>query len=667
MAKHEDIACRLSELRETINHHNYRYYVLDSPEVSDSEFDELMRTLAALEAAYPELITSDSPSQRVGGAPAPGFQPVRHRKKMFSLANTFSPGELTAFLDRVERELGSGVRYMCELKMDGVAVSLTYENGVYVRAATRGDGVTGEDITANIKTIRAVPLRLLGKPPSLLEVRGEAYLTKEQFRLINEERQAQDQPRFANPRNAAAGSLRQLDPKITAGRNLAIFVFALGYVESVRFAGHREVLEYLMRAGFPVNPNNRPAGSAQEALDFCEHWQREKNSLPYEIDGVVVKIDRLDWQRQMGSTSKTPRWAVAYKFPAQERTTRLVDIFASVGRTGAITPTAILEPVDVGGVMVGRATLHNEDEIRRKDVKVGDLVIVRRAGDVIPEIVAPVTSKRTGAERDWEMPKECPVCGARVERLVGEAVSRCTNIACPKQVFERMVHFGSRDAMDIEGLGPAVVKHLLSSGVVKDISDIYCLNQTELMRIVPHFAQKAAENLLKAIGESKKRSLEKVLFGLGIRHVGAHVAEILARRFHDVDKLMGASQDDLLAIDEVGPGIAESVTFFFSEPRNREIIAKLREYGLGMKAETSQEERELEGLSFVFTGALNSMSRAQARAAVKAMGAKVSESVGPATDYVVVGEGPGSKYKKALDLGVKVIAEAEFLRMIGAG
>jgi DNA ligase (NAD+) len=668
LSEREAAAGKAAGLRDAINYHNYRYYVLDSPEISDAEYDQLMAELAELEAAYPELVTPDSPTQRIGAAPAAVFEPVKHRSRMLSLANAFSYEELDAFFARIEREMDSStIDYVCELKMDGVAVSLTYEHGRYVRGATRGDGATGEDITANLKTLKSLPLRLRGSAPAVLEVRGEAYLTKDRFRLINEERLEEGKPLFANPRNAAAGSLRQLDPKITARRELAIYLFAVGYVEGVEFADHWQSLEWLRDAGFPVNPNNHLARSSREAAEFCRRQEEARHTLPYQIDGVVLKVNPFAWQEKLGSTAKTPRWAVAYKFPAEERTTRLLDIVPSVGRTGAITPTAILEPVDVGGVKVGRATLHNEDEIRRKDVRVGDWVLVRRAGDVIPEVIAPIPSRRTGDEREWRVPATCPACGAKVERLAGEVASRCTNSACPKQIFERLVHFGSRVAMDIEGMGPSVVEHLLASGKVEDIADIYSLDKEQLVEIVPHFAGKAADNLVRAVEASKERPLERLLVGLGIKFVGARMSEVLASTFGELDRIIEADYDRLVAIEEVGPKIAQSVETFFREPRNLRVVEKLKRAGLNTKAAApAPAERPLAGLSFVLTGTMSSMPRSSAKDRIKELGGRALDSVSGNTDYLVAGREPGSKYDKARELGIKILSEDEFLKMIGA-
>ncbi len=658
---------KIEQLRKQINYHNYRYYVLDSPEISDSEFDQLMAELQALEEKYPELITPESPTQRVGGTPAEQFTPVRHRTKMLSLANAFSLAELDSFFSRIERELKGGkIELVCELKMDGVAVSLEYEKGLYVRGATRGDGEVGEDITANIKTIRSLPLVLQSQdPPDYLEVRGEAYLSKESFKQINREREIENKPLFANPRNAAAGSLRQLDPQITASRDLDIYLFALGEVEGKSFASQWGVLEFMRSVGFPVNPHIRLVSSIKEAYQFCQTWQQKREDLPYEIDGVVIKVNDLKQQEILSETSKAPRWAVAYKFPAEQRTTKLKDIIVSIGRTGAATPTAILEPVRIAGSTVGRATLHNEDEIHRKDIRIGDTVIVQKAGDVIPEVVASVISKRTGKEKIFQMPRVCPVCTATIRRLPGEAVAYCTNLSCPAQVFERLLHFGSRAAMDIDGFGPSVIKSFLKSGTVRDPADIYFLSQEEIKKLVPHFQDKAAANLYQAIARSKNRPLSRLLFALGIRFVGSHTAEVLAQKFLSMDKLSQASEEDLTSISEIGPVTAKSLVTFFSQPENLSLIDKLKEAGVTMtEVSTKPSEGELSGVTFVLTGTLKSMSRKIAEERIKQLGGNTSSTVSRKVNVVVVGESPGSKLEKAKDLGIEIMDETDFLKLL---
>ncbi len=659
-------ARRIAELREKINLHSYQYYVFDSPEIPDDEYDALSRELENLENAYPELVTADSPTQRIGAPPSDAFAPVEHGSRMMSLANADSQEELEAFFARVEKELGeSAIEYVCEPKIDGVAVAVVYEDGRYIRGATRGDGLVGEDITGNIRTIRSLPLRLRSEAPGAVEVRGEAYLGKEEFKLISEERLDEGEAPFANPRNAAAGSLRQLDPKVAAARRLSAYLFAVGRNDSAAFTTQWGALEWLKSAGLPVNPHSKLVSDSSQAAAYCRQLQESRFELPYQIDGAVIKVNRLDWQEELGATAKSPRWAIAYKFPPEEQTTTVIDIIAGVGRTGAVTPTAVMEPVEVAGVTVSRATLHNEDEVRRKDIRIGDKVVVRRAGEVIPEIVKPIIEARTGAETEWVLPANCPECGARVVRPTGESVARCTNMACPKQVFERLVHFGSRRAMDIEGFGPAVVEHLLASGRVRDVADIYNLSADDLEESVSHFKEKAAANLAQAITASKDRPLERVLFGLGIRHVGARTAEILAAEFKDMDTLAGADFERLQAIEEVGPKIAESIETFFQEDDNRGIIEKLRAAGVTMTApEGPARMSTLAGTTWVFTGTLSKMSRAQAQELVKERGGKATGSVSRSTDYVVAGLEAGSKLEKARELGVKVLTEAEFLEML---
>ncbi|MCL5290937.1 MAG: NAD-dependent DNA ligase LigA [Actinobacteria bacterium] len=658
---------RISKLRDLLNYHSYRYYVLDAPEISDAEYDELMRELVELEREYHELITPDSPTQRVGAPPAEAFTPVKHRGRMLSLDNAFSYDELAAFYQRVTGSLGMDeVDLVCELKVDGVAVAVTFENGAFIRAATRGDGVTGEDVTANVKTIRSVPLRLKGNNlPPVFELRGEAFLSKAKFAEINREREENELSLFANPRNAAAGSLRQKDPKQTAKRALDIFIFSAHDTTLLGVQAQWEFLAKLRELGLKVNPNIKKVSSIEGVFAFCEEWAEKRHTLPYEIDGVVVKVDSIAFQARLGETSKAPRWAIAYKFPAEQVTSVIRQISVRVGRTGALTPTAFFDPVRIAGSTVTAATLHNEDEIRRKDVRVGDAVLVQKAGDVIPEVVAVVKSKRTGAEREFIMPTTCPVCGGSVVRIPGEAVARCTNIACPAVTFERILHFAGRGAMDIEGMGESVVRQLLEKNLIKDVSDIYYLDKTALLEI-EHFADKAAENLFGAIESSKTRSLAKLVFGLGIRHVGAHVAEVLADRFHSIGVLKKATVEELLQVEEVGPKIAESVVDFFREERNLEVIEKLASAGVRMEERAEAVGAKVfEGLTFVVTGTIAGMTREEVESLIKRLGGRASGSVSVKTDYLVAGEKPGGKLEKAGELGIKVLTGAEFLRMAG--
>ncbi len=625
-----------------------------------------MRKLIKLEEQYPQLITPDSPTQRIGAPPAEGFQPVRHLTKMLSLADAFDFDELEAFFSRIEKALPQQkIEYVCELKIDGSAVALTYRGGIYARGATRGDGETGEDITANLKTLHSIPLRLrLKNPPEEMEVRGEVFLPADKFKELNKQREKEGLSLFANPRNAAAGSLRQLDPQVTASRALDIFSYAIGFVSGVAFETQNEALEFLKEAGFKINPHIRLARSTEEVFKFCEEWAEKRERLSYEIDGVVVKVNSLTQQEQLGQTSKSPRWAVAYKFAAKQATTKIENIVVQVGRTGALTPVAHLTPVQVGGTTVSRATLHNEDEIKRKDVRIGDTVLIQRAGDVIPEVVSVIPGKRTGKEKKFKMPAKCPVCGSDVYRPEGEAVTRCTGIACPAQLREHLLHYASRGALDIDGLGEAIVDELISYKWVTDVSDLYYLKKEQLLQL-PHFADKAAENLLEAINASKGRPLAKLLYGLGIRHVGSHMAGVLAKHFSSIERLKSASFDDLVAINEVGPKIAESVVLFFKQRRNLKVLDKLRKAGVKMEeAAKVRVSQKLAGTTFVLTGTLVSFTREEAKEMIEAQGGRVSSSVSSKTNFLVVGEEPGSKYEKAKALGIKILSEEEFKKLV---
>jgi DNA ligase (NAD+) len=657
---------RIAELKKQIERHNYRYYVLDDPEVSDAEYDEMMRELMALEEAHPGLVTADSPTQRIGAPPDKGFKPVTHRTRMYSLADAFGFEEVTAFFERVSKALsGEAVEYVCELKMDGAAISLTYNDGIYAQGATRGDGEVGEDITLNLKTIRSIPLHMQPtESPPALEVRGEAYLTKDQFEKLNRDRGDTGQNLFANPRNAAAGTLRQLDPKITAERSLEAVFYAIGYGSGEDIRTQWDSLQYLKNVGFRVGRESVLFKTQEEVFSFLEKWREKRDSLGFEIDGVVIKVNDLKQQERLGYTSKSPRWAVAYKFPAEQKTTRLLDIQVSVGRTGAVTPFAVLEPVRVAGSTVSRATLHNEDEVKRKGVLIGDYVVVQKAGDVIPEIVAPVPSRRTGDEREFVMPDKCPVCGSDIVKPEGEAVARCTGIACPAQAYEHLIHFASRGAMDIEGLGDVVAGELREKGLVKDIADIYYLKRDDILRL-EHFKDKAAGNLLAAIEGSRRRPLSRLLFGLGIRHVGSHVADVLAGTFGSLDGLKEAGTEELTEIPEIGPRIGESIINFFKQDQNLKVIEKLRAAGVNMTEQVKTELQTLAGLTFVLTGALTDFTRESATAEIEKRGGRVSSSVSSKTDYVVVGADPGSKHDKALSLGVKVLDERGFAELIG--
>lgn len=659
-----DVVERVQSLRETINRHNHLYFVLDAPEVSDAEYDALMRELIELEEAYPELVTADSPTQRVGAAPLEAFETVVHRTPMMSLANAFGREELESFDARLRRLLGvDEVEYVAELKIDGVAVSLTYEEGLLVRGATRGDGERGEDVTQNLRTIRSIPLRL--SQPVTAEVRGEVFMAKAAFEALNARRQEAGEPLFANPRNASAGSLRQLDPQITAGRPLDIFCYALGSVDGAAPETHHEVLQLLAEWGLKTNPHAALCRGIGEVIDICERWQAERAALPYEIDGVVVKVNRLAYYEQLGTTAKSPRWAIAYKFPAEQATTRVRDIVVNVGRTGAVTPMALLDPVRVAGTTVSRATLHNEDYIRQKDIRIGDTVVIHKAGDIIPEVVQVVESARTGDEIPFQMPTECPVCGGAVVRPDGEAVARCVNAACPAQLVEGIIHFASRNAMDIEGLGPALAQMLVEREMVKNVADLYALEASEVAKL-ERMGEKSAANLIRALEASKGRGLARVLFALGIRHVGEGTAADLARHFGSIQALSRASLEELTAVPDVGERIAQSVLSFFAEPENLAVIDALESAGVKMTEEALGEEgpAPLAGKRFVFTGTLESMSRSEAEALVKRWGAATSGSVSKNTDYVVAGESAGSKLAKARELGVEILDEKAFLSMI---
>ncbi|HVF52903.1 MAG TPA: NAD-dependent DNA ligase LigA [Actinomycetota bacterium] len=656
-------AARLAELRKTIDHHAYRYYVLDDPELADVEYDALMTELIELETEWPDLVTPDSPTQRVGAPPSDLFAPVQHRAPMMSLDNSFSIEELQAWGRRLERLIGTPGGFVGEVKMDGIAVNLIYEDGALVKGATRGNGLVGEDITGNLKTVRAVPLRLQGKPPSVMEVRGEVYMRTDEFTKLNETLGDAGAKTFANPRNAAAGSLRQKDPKVTASRNLSLICHGVGFLRGARFTSHWEALETLRDLGLRTNPENRRLTTLEEVYEFCAHWQEHRHDVPYEIDGVVVKVDPISEQEELGSTSKAPRWAIAYKFPPEERTTLVKNISVHVGRTGAATPWAQLEPVFVGGVTVSTATLHNEDEVKRKDIRIGDTVVVRRAGDVIPEVVGPVTSKRTGKERKFKMPKKCPSCGSDIVRPEGEAVARCTGIDCPSQRVERLFHFASRGGMDIEGLGYQTIIAMVDRGWLRDVGDIYSLTREQLAEL-EGFGEKSIDNLMRAIEASKKRPLSNLLIGLGIRHVGGTSGRDLAAEVGSLDRLKTITQEELEGIEGIGPVIATSIRDFFDQKGNLQVIAKLQAAGVDPTEVARVASGPLSGRTFVVTGTLEGFSRSEAIAAVEDRGGKVASSVSKKTDFVVVGENPGSKHDKAVTLGVPVLDEAAFTKLL---
>lgn len=654
---------RAAELRESIDHHSYRYHVLDDPEIADAEYDAQVGELMELEARFPDLVTPDSPTQRVGAPPSDLFAPVQHRRPMMSLDNCFSLEELQAWGRRVERGIGDADGFMVELKMDGIAVNLVYEDGVFVKGATRGDGRTGEDITANLKTVRAVPLKLRGTPPAILEVRGEVYMRTDDFEKLNSALGEKDLKTFANPRNAAAGSLRQKDPQITADRNLSLICHGVGYVEGLRLKAHSEALASLRDWGLRTNPENKRVADLGAVYDFCRHWQEHRHDVPYEIDGVVVKVDPIAQQEELGWTAKAPRWAIAYKFPPEERTTLLKDIKVHVGRTGVATPWAQLEPVFVGGVTVSTATLHNEDEVARKGVLIGDTVIVRRAGDVIPEVVGPVESKRTGKEKQFKMPKKCPSCGSDIVRREGEAAAYCIGADCPSQLVERLFHFASRGGMDIEGLGYKTIIDFVNRGWLRDAGDIYHLERDKILEL-ESWGEVSVDNLMAAIERSKQRPLGNLLAALGIRHVGGFAFQ-LASEVGSLDRLLAISEEELVEIEGVGPVIAASIADFFAQERNREVIAKLRGAGVDPKEAPKKKDGPLLGKTFVITGTLENYSRDHAQRAIEERGGKVTSGVSKKTDYVIVGENPGaSKHDKAVALKIEMLDENAFEKLL---
>ena len=656
---------RAEKLRAELDRHNHAYYVLDAPSVPDSEYDKLYRELVEIEEANPELVTLDSPTQRVGGAPSETFAPVRHHARMYSLDNAFSFEELKAWGDRVARGV-SGVTFACELKIDGTAVALTYENGAYVRGATRGDGVTGEDVTVNIRTMRGIPLKLRDpKPPALLEVRGEVYYPTKGFEKLNAELEAQGKPTFANPRNAASGSLRQKDPRITATRPLTYLTHGIGATKGKRFPTHDGWLRYLGEAGLRTATQTTVAKDLDEVWSFIEHWGEHRHDIDYEIDGVVVKVNEIAAQEELGYTSKAPRWAIAYKYPPEEQITKLRAIEIHIGRTGAATPYAVLEPVHVGGVTVTTATLHNADEVERKDVRPGDMVIVRRAGDVIPEVLGAIKERRRKGLKRWTMPTVCPSCGSEIVREEGEVVAYCTGIDCPSQRVERIFHFAGRGALDIEGLGYQTIIELTERGLLKDVGDVYSLTDEQIATL-EGFKDKKIQNLRKSIEASKTRPLARLLAGLGIRHVGGTVAEQLASHFGSLEALEAASEEDINAVEGIGPIIAHSVHEFFRQPRNGAVLSKLKAAGIRTADERKKvKQTPLTGKTVVMTGGLESMSRDEARETLKEAGAKVTDTVSKKTDLVIVGANPGSKADKATSLGVKTIDEKELLRLLG--
>ncbi|MBW2163299.1 MAG: NAD-dependent DNA ligase LigA [Deltaproteobacteria bacterium] len=660
-----EILKRVEQLREEINHHNYLYYVLDQPIISDADYDALMRELKEIEGKYPETITPDSPTQRIGAPPSEKFAGVPHSVPMLSLDDAFSQEEVLEFDQRGKKflRIDEELEYTVEPKMDGLAVELVYENGRFVLGSTRGDGYTGEDVTTNLRTIRSIPLRLIDRyltPPSRLEVRGEVFINKNAFERLNKRRMEQGEPPFANPRNAAAGSLRQLDPNITAGRPLNIFCYGIGVVEGYSFGTQREALSSLRKWGLRVNPMVKKLKGIHGAIRYHQHINRKREELDYEIDGVVVKVNDIELQKRLGAKAKSPRWALAYKFEAAQAITRIIEIQLSVGRTGAVTPVALMEPVKVGGVMISRATLHNEDEICRKDVRIGDWIIVRRAGDVIPEVVRPLPERRTGKEQVFVMPEICPVCGSRLRRKPGEATWRCPNPGCFPRLVKQLTHFAAKGAMDIDGLGPKVAEQLISAGLVRSIADLYSIKLSDLLSL-DRFAEKSAKNLLSAIESSKKTTLARFFYALGIRHVGDVTAQLLTDNFGSIKALMDADEEELKDVEGIGPESASSIRSWFDDNHNIELMRHMLDAGTGFTDRYETMALPLKNKTFAFTGGLPSLTREQAKNIVRDLGGQIASTVGRKTDYVVVGKGSGSKLQKAKELGIPTLSEEEFL------
>jgi len=659
---------KLEQLRTKICQADYRYYILSDPEISDKEYDSLLKDLKSLESQHPEFITFDSPTQRVSGGVSEGFSTVEHKRRMLSLDNTYSIEELKGWEKKIKRTLKRVAKfdYVVELKMDGVSASLTYEKGFFSVGATRGDGDKGEDVTANLKTIRSIPLKLIGKDDfASIEVRGEVYIGKKNFEKLNQERVNSGVVPFANPRNAASGSLKLLDSSLVAKRNLKYFIHSFGAAKNYNFSSQKEFLEMARDQGLCSSPHNKYCKNLEEVIDYCLSWQERRQELDYEVDGVVVKVNSFDLQKELGATRKSPRWAVAYKFPAQQATTRIEKIEFGVGRTGIITPVAILEPVECGGVIISRATLHNFDELKRLDVRETDTVLIERAGEVIPKIIKVIISKRQGKEKKTRVPKSCPACGGNVAKEKDQEVYwYCLNLDCPAQLKRSILHFTSRRAMDIEGIGEAIVEDLVNRRIVKGLVDIYCLKKSDFLNL-PLFKDKRASNLVAAIDKSKKRPLSNFLFGLGIRHVGEKAAMLLAQRFGSIDRIFEMSEEEFREIPEVGPIMASSIMNFFSSKNTQKMIKEFKRAGVNLiQAKRVVKKSRISGKTFVFTGELKSLSRSQARRLIEELDAQSTSTISKNTDFLVVGENPGSKYTKAKQLGVATIQEKEFLRFI---
>ncbi|WP_195940222.1 NAD-dependent DNA ligase LigA [Romboutsia sp. 1001713B170131_170501_G6] len=656
---------RISELIDLINYHNDKYYNEDTPEISDYEYDNLMKELIKLEEENPKLKRVDSPSSRVGGKPLDKFEQVVHKIPMLSLANAYSAQDLRDFDKRVRDMVEGEVEYVVEFKIDGLSVGLTYNNGLFEKGATRGNGIVGEDISQNLKTVKSIPLRI--KDVEEVVVRGEVFISKDDFKKVNEQQEKQGLQLFANPRNLAAGSLRQLDPKLTAKRPLDIFIFNLEYVQNTDFKNHSEALDYLKELGFKVSPNYKVYNNIQDVIDHIRYWTDNRGELGFEIDGMVIKVNNLAQREAMGYTAKSPRWAIAYKFPAEQKKTKILDIIVEVGRTGTITPTAVLEPVRLAGTSVSRATLHNEDYIREKDIKINDTVLVQKAGDIIPQVVEVIKKERTGDEIDFEMPKKCPVCSEPTVRLEGESAVKCINISCPAQIRRGIIHFVSRDAMNIDGLGESIITLLLDKGLIKDIADLYTLNKDEVVKL-DRMGEKSANNLLNSIEKSKSNDLWRLINGLGIKFVGTKGAKILANNFKDLDLIMSASNEDLVNLEEFGGIMANSVVKFFKEEKNIKLIEKLKSCGVNTKSiqdESSDIAKIFDGMKIVLTGTLPTLKRNDAKEMIESRGGKATSSVSKSTTFVLAGEEAGSKLTKANDLGVKVIDEAKFMQLTG--
>lgn len=658
---------RLVELREEIRYHDRKYYVEDSPVISDSEYDELMDELKELEKEHPDLITPDSPTQRLSPMDRDMFQAVEHKTPMLSLDNTYNHQELREFHRRVTGTLEmEDVEYVMELKMDGLGVALLYEEGYLKRGATRGDGFVGEDITANLKTIKTIPLKLdKDSPLKDIEVRGEVYMPRDGFDEMNKERLDRGEEPFANPRNAAAGTVRQKDPKVVAERPLNIDVYHLSYHPNVKYSTHQECIDALREAGFKVSDHLKKVSGIEEALEYIDRWEKDRNDLNYEIDGIVIKVNDLEHQDKLGATSKHPRWAIAYKYPAMRKTTTVKNIEVQVGRTGKLTPVAILEPVRLSGTTVSRASLHNEDEIERKDVRIGDTVMVEKAGEIIPQVVKVITERRDGTQKEFDFPRRCTECGAQAVRFEEEVARRCVNAQCPAQLKQRLEHWGSRTAMDIEGLGPKLLGKLVDKGAVKSIADIYRLGKIQLSS-VERMADRSARNILKAIDESKEQPLDRVIHGLGIKYVGKRVSKVLTENYDTMDDIMNATREELEDIPEIGPKIADSLITFFEDDRNTILIEELKRSGVNMKSgEKDYDEQFLTGKKFVLTGSLQKFTREEAKEKIESHGGRVTGSVSSSTDHLVVGKDPGSKLEKARSLGIVVLTEDDFLELLG--